>query len=212
VPPETKTCEACGRAYERVRHANGKLESAKSWLARRACGRACGQRLGGLVSHGPTEPPYDHPPCPSCGAPVVRRDNEPRFRWKARLTCGREACYRALMSVSLTRNHGTRQKKAAPKKRARPPAPAVIAIERRVAFTRLPTPAGIQRPWQPVTSSDAPLPVMLPAGPRRIERTPELLTALAVHPDLEAALAGVLTDSWAPFGTAAVARSASPRR
>jgi hypothetical protein len=201
----------CGREYGRARFRNGQLEGRAAFERRRSCGPKCGQSLGGMTSgRAAREAAANHPPCPICGAPVTRREDEPLFRYRARATCGRDDCYRRHMSNRMYRGGRSRRERTpkapkAPKAREAPKAPAVPA--RRVEFERFPQPAGLKSAWQPIVSADPPLPAARPAAHAAGERPPELRAAILVHPAFAAALAGVLTDSWTPFGSATVGLS-----
>lgn len=209
--PETKVCAVCGREYERPRYRNGMLQNPKAWEIRQTCGPKCGQRLGGRITNqAARDAAKHHPPCPICGDPIIQRENEPLFRWKTRPTCGKRECYRAHMSARLSRD-GKPKAPRAPRAPKAPKAPAAVP-PRRVAFERFPTPAAARSTWRSVVDVGPPLPPAHATPRAPAERPPELREVIALHPALAAALAGLLTDSWMPYGGAAVRHSPVKRR
>lgn len=90
--PPTKTCEACGRTYERPRYANGKLQSSGQWLRRKFCSHECQNEAQSKHA--------THKTCEACGIeyPRKRQKNgklQSSAQWRKRVACS-DACNRQL--------------------------------------------------------------------------------------------------------------------
>lgn len=191
----TKTCEHCGRTYERKRHANGCLENSRQWATRRACGSECGNEIRKRTLAKRREhlhQNYEHPPCTQCDGPVERRPDEAYKRYRQRLTCSLACRATAMARPGLERNTTGLKRGSTGRKRK-----AKLANDGYVFNGKFPTPASIRSSWVTVTGPDT---GCTAKPPSRATRSPTTLAALQsavlAHPDLGTALIGELSDSW----------------
>ncbi len=181
----TKVCEACGITFQRKRYGDDRLENSVAWRARRACSQPCGNELR-KRTYAQRREAHQHPPCPICDGPVVRRSTESSQRWRVRKTCS-ATCRRAAMG----RGKEPRSAPRVLKQRVSP------AREGHVFDGRFPTPRGVTS-WQSVSGPDTGVIATTPHNgvPRSAQTVAMLRAAVRAHPDLGNALLGALSDSW----------------
>ena len=224
-----KTCEACGRTYERAHRKSG-LEPRTTWLARRACSVQCHgvlRRRATLAKHA-----AEQNACIACG-----KTTGPDYRGRARKTCS-SACRISLMDHARAHQrlnkfsdfthapcakcgaavlHREGEKPSQWLRRRTCSAkcaghvssviPKARAERQKLAPAghtfdgRFPTPATLKSAWVPITGPDTGVAVDFERnGVTRSPRTLAMLrAALLGHPDLAEAFAGALNDSWAPI-------------
>ena len=194
----TKTCEACGQTYERIRYANGCLQNSTQWNKRRACTPACGNELRKRTYAQRRQQAlgnFKHPPCTHCGKPIERQNQESIKRWRRRLTCS-AACLAARRGQGGN-SAGNIQKEAAAQRKTEREERKKLAPTGYVFDGRFPTPATIGAAWESVTGPDVGSKAATPSRGVRSPRTLAMLrAALRDHPDLGTALAGNHTDAW----------------
>lgn len=191
----TKVCEHCGITYERKRHANGCLENITQWKTRRACGPTCGNELRKktyATRRAKLHAEYDHPPCTQCGKPVTKHPTEKYKRWRERKTCSHACRMNAMATANPKGNPSTLMRGSKPGRRKK------LASDGYVFNGRFPTPATLKSAWQTVSGPDTGVHATLKRnGVTRSPRTMRMLAnAFGQHPDLLAAFAGYLSDSW----------------
>ncbi len=95
VPPP-KTCEVCGRLFEKRRQ-----ESHVTFDGKKACSRKC---AGVLISHAQRET-FPAKTCIACGSTFERRNEEPAGNYHRRMTCSWE-CFGTAVSMARTAGKG----------------------------------------------------------------------------------------------------------
>lgn len=202
TPTPDKTCCVCGHTFNRKRRPNGTIEHLSEYRERLTCGRECGATLAKIKNTKTTTAA----PCVVCGGDIPRRDGEPGHTWRSRKTCspecssdGRAASARKRATGNTRFTPEERAERDRARKRKARAAAVALRPERRVAFERFPEPASMRPKWQTVTGDALPALRQEDAVTGSPTRPANLRAALAYHPDLRTALAGLLTDSWAPF-------------
>jgi hypothetical protein len=208
-PP--KTCKVCGTEFHRRPD-----EHAGNYKRRVVCSKPCHTIASNKQRHNRPRAYAPHEPCIVCHKPMHPRDGEKPHRFKERTTCSPDCKVEAMRRTRKKLGLGgskPRARQSPDERRARENARkrAWRAERQKIApegykwAGKFPTPEGMKATWVSITGPELP-----PAQPKRTTGPKvDLRNVLEEHPDLAAALAGILTDSWFPYSRSSSVKGAS---